>query len=1325
MATLEKHKTKKPKAKLKPLVLPEVPIGEPLENDGDLFEPLSAVDIDFPSTSTSEEAAAVLIDVRNLTLEEVGKAEECNEGTIQPEGDIQEEELSVEATAPTAPVFDEPVKEVNPLLAYTVKQEHVQSLYPNLKELVTSPDKQLPAEVVSLKPYTRQQLGQFYAVDNELRQAEAFEQEFIARELQGSDHCGNHPLYQLLQCYAKARADYSLNLLECNALQHKSKKLAREVWLLREQTFIGTATCADEKVVRGQYQAMVATLQQTALNQLTATLKELVKQSCFQCNQRAYEVDATRLKINQKIYETLNLHSLLSNMPSNAPVVLNPSTYPTDLSVAIGELRLCISILFSFLRKGVTDKRFLSDVKSWIGKLVATQLRIANTHDHLFVLFHVLRSPSGIANWATRMIQMPVGESFLWGSSEFQHVLIVMASILLPVRKRNDFLEKLKVDTNRSIDVVQEEMWAIVDSDGEDCSSSDSISELKEGDLVALIDQVPFGSIFRAMTQADERLDGTFRLNEEAVTGTYLLKSIAFGTIFVELLGNGLITYDADRYRQFAKRVARLIKHTVFYVSDLYRIFVEHRKSSQVQADPAQLGRIRLEFDIFVVRSAHYIYRSRKIGTWQYLTGLPFDQLSINALWKLYFCLHLNEFKEEVISDVSSDFQSACVGEERRETFRNSLLEMPSEDLYYLLQVFSSMALSRESTDAEFIETVALNLVDIGYLNEYTKDFCYKAVKDLLINIVSKYPSLVSNLLRWLKQEIGAADQSATYIFKSLPLDRWRPQWADFELLATWILNYSFCSIQSSTARVILIHLNYNFDQNNELFLPHDIHVRIACLVTEVYIKHVPETLCSYQGLSASVSSLVPGKGAQNQFLAWCWNMVGLLRLHCMDQSPAAINEMIKNPALIQRHVLELENAQQIYQGVTENRPLAVYLAILISQWGHSVPQICHKGLEQIRLLLNDHRYTVVVRCLQLITPLFLECPDSLSRCEAFKSILLSLIAADRYYARFTKDQFQPESSTPVTEMLNCMILSQITNYTSYGLNSPTLLINIWLLCLTELPNWTKDSAVLGLLDAMLGVAYQFPDSWHSMKEFFRPFYVRFEDIKTCKASGLLTLLVSNPTDLFTTPSASTVFLSIFTLELEYEITEIQTRIWHEILRSIGIPTVSSKVSLDTAVKKATSILGYPSFPANALTLYKLANLVATSSIKNYMYPIVCQLFFTIYLSRIPLAHDEERFAHLFGVSDRFYEYNVGLMKRVKIKLYEAECYYNAASVSETDESQLSFYNHCTRLFKTLQLWLEDTHFPYARAHTPYVNGLDCSVTEWSIQVQLIRLSSD
>ncbi|XP_055633796.1 ectopic P granules protein 5 homolog isoform X2 [Toxorhynchites rutilus septentrionalis] len=1286
MATLEKPKTKK-KSKHVPLVLPDVPVDDLLELD-ESPDPLSTVDIDFPSTSTSDEAPVIqLSDEKDPT---------DFEKSPHPETKWQEEELSAEATAPSAPPM---MMQSNETVAQTVQAP----LYPDLTALRFTEQPSAGLNVTqsteAIEPFTRDQLAMFYRLDDQLRSAEAFEQEFIGRELEPNSLCMNHPLYQLLQRYAKARADLNLNQLELDALRRKCKELAAELWTLKEQTFYASGKCRDGTVLRTSCQATVASLQQTPLFDLTTNLNDLMKQSCVQANQCTYEVEATRAKIQQKIFETLNLHPLLSNLSAAAPVVLNESSDPSLLPGAIGELRLCISILFSFLRKGITDRRFLADVKTWTGILVATQLRIATAHDHLFVLFHVLRSPSGIADWASPLVQLPTGDGFVWDSAEFQHALVALASILLPIKKRSEFLQKLKLDMNRSIDVVQEEMWAIVDSDGEDYSESESVPDLKEADLVALIDQVPFGCVYKVISLVDRRLDGSFRMNEDDLSGRYLLKVIAFGTTLVELLGNGLITYNTERYRQFVKRLARLIKHTVFYVSDLYRLLSERLTSGEAVLDPYQTARISLEFDVFVVRSAQFIYRSREIGTWQYLTGLPFDQLSVKALWKLYYCLHMNEFSEELISDVESDFRTKCIGDDRRDKFRNSLFEMPSEDLYYLLQVFSSMALARESSDIEFVEAVTLNLFDIGYLNEYTKDFCYKAVKDLLLNIVTKYPSLVTNLLQSLKQDVGSADQSAMYIFKSLPLAMWRPQWDDFELLANWLLNFGFDSIQSSTARVILIHLNYNFDQNQELFLPHHIHVRIACLVMEVYTKHVPEALGSTQSFTASVGSLVKSRVAQEQFLTWCWNVVGLLRLHCMDQSAETITNLLRNPTLILRQVPELERAAQIYQGVTEGRPIAFYLAILIGTGGHSVPEICHKGLKQIRALLDDHRYTIVVRCLQLIVPLFLECPDSLSRCDAFKSILQTLLAADRTYARLSKDQFRPESSAPVAEMLRCMILAQITNYVRYGLSSPTLLVNVWLLCLIELPNWTKDPAVIGLMDAMLGVAYQFPDCWHSAKEIFRPYYARFEDIKASKPTGLLNLLAASPSDLFSCPSPTAVFLSLFTLEQEYEITEIQTSIWHEILRTLG-RSGESKISLENAVKKSTSIMGYPSFPASSLTLFKLANLIANCSIKHYMYPIVCQLFFTIYLSRVPMAHDEERFAHCYAVADRFYEYNVGLMKRIKKQLYDADCYYSAASIGETNERQLSLSNHCARLFKTLQLWLEDTQLNKIRTQS-------------------------
>lgn len=168
------------------------------------------------------------------------------------------------------------------------------------------------------------------------------------------------------------------------------------------------------------------------------------------------------------------------------------------------------------------------------------------------------------------------------------------------------------------------------------------------------------------------------------------------------------------------------------------------------------------------------------------------------------------------------------------------------------------------------------------------------------------------------------------------------------------------------------------------LFLPHEIHVRTACLMAEASSKHVPEVIGS-SGISESVrnvSSLVKGQTTRQQFTTWCWNMVALLRLHCMDQSIDSIIQTLRNPSDIMKYIPELEHIETIHQGVTDSRPIAIYLSLLCSVWGHSVPQICHKGFMQMQSLLSDYRHSIVIRCIQLVVPLFLECPESLSRCD-------------------------------------------------------------------------------------------------------------------------------------------------------------------------------------------------------------------------------------------------------------------------------------------------------------------------------------------------------
>jgi ectopic P granules protein 5 len=88
------------------------------------------------------------------------------------------------------------------------------------------------------------------------------------------------------------------------------------------------------------------------------------------------------------------------------------------------------------------------------------------------------------------------------------------------------------------------------------------------------------------------------------------------------------------------------------------------------------------------------------------------------------------------------------------QTLNDQVDEILAEDLYYLLQSFSAMVLARKKCDWDFIVHVTIDLLKIGFINEFTKDICYKTVKDLLSNITAKHPETISIILVKMKENL-------------------------------------------------------------------------------------------------------------------------------------------------------------------------------------------------------------------------------------------------------------------------------------------------------------------------------------------------------------------------------------------------------------------------------------------------------------------------------------------------------------------------------------------------------------------------------------------
>lgn len=624
-------------------------ISEDDEFESDLRD--LSLDIDFPQSSVDSTRDVDLSELQALAeLSHNDVPCSSDDAIVEDEGcEVNQKEEEEVEFVPSAPDIEEEAPQVVMKVVPTVHAtlQYDKTIYPDLKVLVLPPATQITEKLLSpitVKPFTPLQIEQLYS-NREVQLVEMFEGEFVEKELKDSS-IQDHPLYTLLKKYAKSRAKYLINL---KSVAHLSKKLElnyKNIWKIERRSVSGHGYCSCGKAVKGTHDYKHAVFNEDVNSEMNLNLKELLNMSCFNHTKFSQDHELYRRQIEQMIGELMSSKAFAS-VPKDSPVMLHDEVIYPDMKSHINDLRLYISILFKFLRDAVHDKFLITCVQEWIRKLVALQLRVATWQDHVFILFHILRCPVGVGNWAANFVQVPVmqrspdDDNSPFQYPEFQHCIALLSALLLPVKDRGTFLEGITKDFVPACDNVHEDVWILVDSDGEEGSSpSGECIGLKENDLVAIYDQIPFEMVFRMMTHIKPTRDG-YEMDVMKASGHHIIRAIAFSSKFIAILKRGLTTYDTERYKQFAKRLGRLMKHTLFYVSDIIQLY----RSRDCYKDPEECQRIQVEFDELIVRSAHFIYESKKLSLFQYLADFPYHLVSTKTLWRLYYCLHVGDFK--------------------------------------------------------------------------------------------------------------------------------------------------------------------------------------------------------------------------------------------------------------------------------------------------------------------------------------------------------------------------------------------------------------------------------------------------------------------------------------------------------------------------------------------------------------------------------------------------------------------------------------------------------------------------------------------------------
>ncbi|XP_076366500.1 ectopic P-granules autophagy protein 5 isoform X2 [Tachypleus tridentatus] len=1214
--------------------------------------------------------------------------------------------------------------------------------YPHLTEDVK--------ELEYIRPYTENQLLCFY-YNSEMQKNEAFIEDFI----ENNRNVEHHEFYELLLGYFCARCNLINTSEEVSELQKKYGHQRERLWSMIHETATKKGQCVDKKNVTGfhsfvsaKYNSDVGAAVEEILRELRETIQEVY-------TLYAYSALMSRIQVDSYIFNLISLSPVLKDIPRNAPVSgFSPETLNPAWKQQINSLKICISILFMFQRRQCKDTQFVEDTRYWLTSLVAILLRVSTFDDHLFLLNHILRCPPSTGRWAATYIQ-PVNlsnwssfEETEFGSPYLDHMITTLATLLFPVKARMDFLLRLKSSKDNDsavVDPVKDSVWVLVDSEGEeDEDQGNQWFHWLENDIVAFLNQIPIATLFRHILLIEARED-VDHYDIRRTTPNGMLKVLSFSTQLLNIFREGLKNFHLRRYRQLTKRISRLIRHTVQYVSDHWLNF----KESNLLADQALMLRLQVEFDQFFLRAVNCIFSSQCLGAWQFMAVLPYTCISAPMMWRLLWLLHNNYEEEQAVAAYEEGNWKARVEDKSmRSLFEDKLRGMEESEAFYLLTAFANMAASRSEKEMSFVETVAVEIFEISFVNQELRETLSKEGRDLLASLSQKHPAIVSCLLSEVQEHIDSLGMMALYLFRVLSLKQWQLLDQDLDVISNWLISNPLSSPQNQLARVILSSLNWGPNQQGtELYLPKDFHRRVALSVVEAYSKHGVrwekgglvhqsfQQLTQLLTMSATAATTTTAQG----FTVWAWDLLLTLRLHLCDSPKTNWLDVIECRDNSLQTLPDLHQSSWMHsllRAVQDKQPVACYVAIAMTTVGHSTEDLSKDGFRLLTALILREQYIPAIHVLCWITLIFAKNVGAIMTNKSFLSDLQYMVTADVTYMNMAKNLVSPEFPGTVLHRVAAMLVYQLHTARQQTSDLAVKVLKLWLQVLNQLPDIGNEKgglfgklkgqdSVFFLLDVITKVAFLDQSLFHSLmntiKEISKP-------VTPVSSGGVFSSLASFITSgggnkwpsllpLNPLPQFPWLVWSVLSVETDESSTSsLWKRILQELERSPELPTT-------VAVKKVASALKLPVPPIDQLPIYRWAHQAVSTPVDSPILPLLWQKFFTFYLQRVPR---EGGGSDRGSLGNRFFDMGYfSILKKLKRRLNETADWYHKkyeeavivleklenvetesdevftnddsnAKLREKKAAEVVHNDKLMRLYRTFSLWLEEP-----RLHDP------------------------
>ncbi|XP_048581759.1 ectopic P granules protein 5 homolog isoform X2 [Nematostella vectensis] len=1250
-----------------------------------------------------------------------------------------------------------------------------EKMYPKLDSLITTENECLRNDGMVVA-FTENQLQMFY-FNPLLKELAGFTEHFIKISKQD-----DHEFYALVNAYFKSRNALSIALKEYEIVEKECDVKKEHLWVIKELMVSAQGKCKDNVTVSHNQ-----SYQQIECNPIVPgeieNFQKIIQKALHEtlCLQM-YTSQLARLRVNIYIHDLLNKSLTFRSTTSQIPVGGHcPPEMSPEFQQEMQKLRDCISVLYMFVRQPQQDQEFADSLNSWLHQLVSVLLRVASLADLVFIVNHIMRCPPGFPSKAAHFIQFPiphyqgdrVAEQYFWDNPLIHHFVAMLAGILHPVRGREEFLQKLFIGRQAAFRSLS---WTLVDEDGEEDEDVESSWMLfQEGDLASVFNQFPFDAVFKHLLKMDPNLDDD-SLSEnlymvESSTSRDIMRMLAFASCIVHIMGQAFITYQKVRYRAFIKRVGRTIRQVVQYVLDHWSNYRSWRLNvcgdtqvslPQIYPLDQQLSiqRLQVEVDQFFMRAAQQIINAHRLGAWQFLADMPFNSVSSHALWRLFWALHKD------ISNVPSLLlESGRTKPEMQEwrtmlqehygEFTDQLTKMSQSEAVFLLTTFTNMATSREAHDRDFIEAVTLEVYEVSFITNQTRDFSSKTGRDLLGTLCGFHPFIISVLLRKVSETIETVGKVCVYMFSGLPVHVWHPCSSDMDLIRSWLLKTDLTSPQHQLARYVLKNMNWGCDESGEssqLFLDRSWHRAVSVMLVEVSALRLPlrpggiahENFAADASFLQQVTQIATSsynrlmqQNHEQTLYDWLWEVALQLRLHETDL-PAPVMGFRQQTHPIDR-TLEDQSADagfagltrmlscdepmdlfsehslvNVVNGVKAKGPLASYVALSMTTIGASPDLFVTEGLEYLGVLINERCFGAALRLIANTLPMFLPFPDKLVQDSRFTRILHRLCQLDGENAGYAEKLLLYPTAGEFSARIAGVIQCHVDHCHFRSSPSPLSVLELWMKALCSLPSWYKDSCIQYLLDCLMRAGLRLKNGIDAIQTQLMDAYkvVLKSTGEQSLLSSIMSLVTFSPAEppllweIKTQPDYS--YYAYFVLAMEDQLEE-NAGLRVEISKALA---KKDSCTVDHALKKVTKKLKLRWNPQPyRLSIYRWANQALVTSADHPVLPLIWQKFFKLFFER-PKA--EPGLPPRGGVGYRFFDSHadVCLLKKMKQRLHTiAEHHKSISSQTRTDQVQISdgdsevdkqfeetkfFHEKVSMFYQTLVLWLDEP-----RLHDP------------------------